>query len=214
MVRPCSSRPFSSAIALCASLAEAISTKPKPRERPVARSVTTAADSQAPICANRASRSAVVVSNERLPTKSFLPMDFSTLLHHSRWPAWSRLPGRESHRRTGRRRGRAQTKDASGPDEGALFSHRCQRGESETSTPGAASDCRVARGGSPWPRLRPSSPPAPPAAATAEWPLRRLCRRLPLILTRRAMGGTGTTPDPALQRAAELALLPPRLGAC
>lgn len=47
-------------------------------------------------------------------------------------------------------------------------------------------------------------PPALAAAATAEWPLRRLCRRLPLILTRRAMGGTGTTPDPALQRAVEL----------
>jgi hypothetical protein len=54
------------------------------------------------------------------------------------------------------------------------------------------------------------TPLALATAATAEWPLRRLCRRLPLILTRRAMGGTGTTPDPALQRAVELALLPPR----
>src|SRR5262249_11331899 len=74
MARPCTSLPFSSAIARSASLAELISTKPKPRERPVTRSVITAADSQGPICAKSASRSAVVVSNERLPTKIFLPM--------------------------------------------------------------------------------------------------------------------------------------------
>src|SRR5262249_22399071 len=62
-------------IAFSASPGELISTKPKPRERPVARSVITAADSQDPICANNASRSAEVVSKDRLPTKSFLPMD-------------------------------------------------------------------------------------------------------------------------------------------
>jgi hypothetical protein len=39
----------------------------------VARSVTTAADSQVPTSANSASRSALVVSNDRFPTKTFLP---------------------------------------------------------------------------------------------------------------------------------------------
>src|SRR5579883_1751611 len=55
----------------------AISTKPKPRERPVSRSVTTVADSHVPCSEKSVSRSALVVSNERFPTKSFLPMAFS-----------------------------------------------------------------------------------------------------------------------------------------
>src|SRR5206468_9195424 len=100
-LRPCSSWPFSSAIARSASLAELISTKPKPRDRPVARSVITAADSQVPACEKSASRSALVVSKERLPTNSFLPMSHS-------WPlggrshssvAWAR--SRSPHARDG-----------------------------------------------------------------------------------------------------------------
>ncbi len=42
----------------------------------------------------------------------------------------------------------------------------------------------------------------------AYWPLRRLRQRLPLFLTRRAMGGQATHPDPAFRRVVELLLLP------
>ena len=69
-------------MALAASPAEFISTKPKPRERPVARSVMTEADSHVPAWVNSASRSALVVSNERLPTKIFLPI----LIHSCPFP--------------------------------------------------------------------------------------------------------------------------------
>src|SRR5881628_590729 len=81
-------------MALPASLDELISTKPKPRERPVSRSVTTVADSHVPTCANSDSSSALVVENARFPTKIFLPMALS-------WPlsgatvVWSQLPERE-----------------------------------------------------------------------------------------------------------------------
>src|SRR5262249_34687665 len=76
-VRPCSSRPFRSVIAFCASAGELISTKPKPRERPVARSVMTAADSQVPTSPKRDSSSALVDEKQRLPTHSFLPIPHS-----------------------------------------------------------------------------------------------------------------------------------------
>src|SRR3989442_421690 len=64
-------------MALPASLAELISTKPKPRERLVSRSVTTVADSHVPTCANSDSSSALVVEKDRFPTKIFLPMALS-----------------------------------------------------------------------------------------------------------------------------------------
>src|SRR5207245_3528608 len=79
-VRPCRSLPLNSAIAFCASLAELISTKPKPRDCPVARSVMTATDSHVPAWENSASRSLLVVSKERLPTKIFLPISRSSPL--------------------------------------------------------------------------------------------------------------------------------------
>src|SRR4051794_7222209 len=69
-------------MAFSASLAELISTKPKPRERPVARSVMTDADSHVPTSAKSCSRSALVVANARLPTYNFLPM---TLLLARPW---------------------------------------------------------------------------------------------------------------------------------
>src|SRR5207249_2122512 len=77
-VRPWRSLPLNSAIAFCASLAELISTNPKPRDCPVARSVMTATDSHVPACENMASRSLLVVSKERLPTKIFLPISHSS----------------------------------------------------------------------------------------------------------------------------------------
>src|SRR5881409_1099381 len=64
-------------MALPASLAELISTNPKPRERPVSRSVTTVADSHVPTCENSDSSSALVVEKDRFPTKIFLPMALS-----------------------------------------------------------------------------------------------------------------------------------------
>src|SRR5262249_44635783 len=81
------------ATALPASAAEFISTKPNPRDRPVARSVMTDADSQWPTSENSDSRSALVVSKERFPTKIFWPRPCP-------WPirgalvVWSRLLGR------------------------------------------------------------------------------------------------------------------------
>src|SRR5205823_4789748 len=94
-VRPCRSLPLNSAIAFCASLAELISTKPKPRDCPVARSVMTATDSHVPAWENSASRSLLVVSKERLPTKIFLPI-LSLLAPRGGLRILSRLPGREA----------------------------------------------------------------------------------------------------------------------
>src|SRR5262249_21072169 len=107
-VRPCSSRPFRSVMAFCASAGELISTKPKPRERPVARSVMTAADSQVPTSPKSDSRSALVVEKERFPTNSFLPIPHSCPHQGGVW-ILSPLPEREADRRTNGR-GRAQTK--------------------------------------------------------------------------------------------------------
>src|SRR3989442_7358197 len=95
-VRPCRSLPLNSAIAFCASLAELISTKPKPRDCPVARSVMTATDSHVPAWENSASRSLLVVSKERFPTKIFLPISLSLLAPRGGLRILSRLPGREA----------------------------------------------------------------------------------------------------------------------
>src|SRR3990172_4336385 len=56
IVRPSSGFPFSSSIALRPSALVAISTKPKPRERPEERAVTTLADSTVPGCSEKARR--------------------------------------------------------------------------------------------------------------------------------------------------------------
>src|SRR5213593_3426271 len=74
MFLPRRSLPLSSAMARCASSSEPISTKPKPRERPVIRSLITEAISHAPAFENVSFRSSSEVSKERLPTKSFRPM--------------------------------------------------------------------------------------------------------------------------------------------
>ena len=73
-MRPSSCEPFSEEIAFSASSVVAISTKPKPRERPVSRSVITAAESTAPKRANAARNHSVEVENERPPTNSFTDM--------------------------------------------------------------------------------------------------------------------------------------------
>src|SRR5690242_17259678 len=74
MVRPSRLVPLSLLIACSASSFDAISTKPKPRERPVSRSVTTLADSTLPHAANASRSRSVDVEKERPPTKSFTAM--------------------------------------------------------------------------------------------------------------------------------------------
>ena len=73
--RPPTSLPFSSAMAFCASLS-GISTNPKPRERPVSRSVITAADCTSPIGLNISDNSWSFVLQGKFPTYIFI-LDFS-----------------------------------------------------------------------------------------------------------------------------------------
>src|SRR6059058_2904924 len=79
--RPPSCVPFRAAIALSASAGLVISTKAKPRERPVSRSVTRLTFSTAP-CASKTPRSsASVVLWGRLPTYRFF-IAFPLLVDH------------------------------------------------------------------------------------------------------------------------------------
>src|SRR5574341_1608980 len=66
--RPPTSLPLNCSIAAVASSGVDISTKAKPRERPVMRSSTTLADSTVPACANKVCSSSLVVWNARFPT--------------------------------------------------------------------------------------------------------------------------------------------------
>src|SRR5207245_10922770 len=74
IVRPSRFVPFRRRMACSASAGVAISTNPKPRDRPVSRSVTTLADSTAPAAAKASRRRSVEVENERPPTKSLTAM--------------------------------------------------------------------------------------------------------------------------------------------
>src|SRR5687768_16547729 len=82
MVRPSRLVPFSLLIADSASSGVAISTKPKPRERPVSRSVTTLADSTLPQAAKASRSRSVEVEKESPPTKSLTAM-----VEGSLWPS-------------------------------------------------------------------------------------------------------------------------------
>src|SRR5437879_7988176 len=62
-------------MACSASSGVAISTKPKPRDLPVSRSVTTLADSTLPVAAKASRRRSLEVENERPPTKSLTAME-------------------------------------------------------------------------------------------------------------------------------------------
>src|SRR2546427_1623889 len=97
-----------------ASLDELISTKPKPRERPVSRSVTTVADSHVPISENSDSSSALVVEKDRFPTKIFLPMTFSCPCGAT--VVWSQLPEREAENAAGETGGGIPRKKHDGAD--------------------------------------------------------------------------------------------------
>jgi hypothetical protein len=57
-------------MARSASSGEDISTNPNPRDRPVSRSVMTAAESTPPYLANVSRRRSVEVENERPPTNN------------------------------------------------------------------------------------------------------------------------------------------------
>src|SRR5512145_1628492 len=70
IMRPSSCEPLSALIARSASSSPAISTNPKPRERPVSRSVITAADCTGPNRANASRRPSLDVENERPPTNN------------------------------------------------------------------------------------------------------------------------------------------------
>ena len=70
-VRPPKSVPFKAAVAFSASPAFVISTKAKPRERPVSRSVTMLTFSTAPCASNALRSSPSVVLWGRLPTYRF-----------------------------------------------------------------------------------------------------------------------------------------------
>jgi hypothetical protein len=63
-------------MAAAASSGLVISTKPKPRDRPVSRSSITEADSTAPACEKSSRSSSLVVRNERFPTNSFVLISF------------------------------------------------------------------------------------------------------------------------------------------
>src|SRR5574341_144752 len=62
-------------MACSASSGVAISTNPKPRDRPVSRSVTTLADSTLPTAAKASRRRSLEVEKDRPPTKSFTAME-------------------------------------------------------------------------------------------------------------------------------------------
>src|SRR5438093_2217290 len=128
MVRPSRLVPFSLLMACSASSGVAISTNPKPRERPVSRSVTTTADSTLPVSANSSRSRSLEVEKERPPTKSFCAM---------RAPPCFRLTlARPRTRKMHRRRGLMwddglPNEPATNPDTGRVpeGSDHCHRGE-------------------------------------------------------------------------------------
>src|SRR3990167_6123703 len=73
-MRPPKSLPFHMAIAPSAPASSAISTKPKPRERPVSRSVTMLAEATSPALAKASRSSSPVARYGRPPTKSLRAM--------------------------------------------------------------------------------------------------------------------------------------------
>ena len=75
MVLPSTDVPLSLLIACSASSGVAISTNPKPRERPVSRSVTTAADSTLPTAAKTSRSRSLEVEKDNPPTKSLTAME-------------------------------------------------------------------------------------------------------------------------------------------
>src|SRR4029078_12521320 len=75
MVGPSTDVPLRRLMACSASSGVAISTNPKPRERPVSRSVTTLADSTLPTAAKASRRRSLEVEKDKPPTKSLTAME-------------------------------------------------------------------------------------------------------------------------------------------
>jgi hypothetical protein len=86
IIRPSRLEPFSPLMAFSASSSVAISTNPNPRDRPVSRSVMTAADWTGPKRAKAARSPSVEVVNARPPTNN-LTAAMRTLLSKSRLEA-------------------------------------------------------------------------------------------------------------------------------
>ena len=102
-------------MAFLASSLVAISTNPKPRDRPVSRSMTTAADSTAPAWANVSRRRSVDVENEsgRTPVAA----GQQVFVREGEGPFRER--GAEAHRLVDFRGGRDPLRDEAGGDERA-----------------------------------------------------------------------------------------------
>src|SRR6267143_1703490 len=165
-------------MACSASSGVAISTNPKPRDRPVSRSVTTLADSTLPAAAKASRRRSLEVENDNPPTKSFTAMEGLLLtaqdyrsIHCGRYSGNRILPevrsGRLAHRATGLRR--------------SVFGSLLRR--SGRSDPRGATDHH---------RRGPVPPAGPPVVDRAAGVLCRgaLGRRRPL-LGRTPLGGAG-----------------------
>lgn len=78
-------------IAAVAAPSSAMVTKPKPRERPVSRSVITTASSTVPCGSKAARRLSLLVAQARPPTKSFVPISLLLSLLNERCPAAATL---------------------------------------------------------------------------------------------------------------------------
>src|SRR6185437_10928667 len=96
-VRPWNWAPFR--LAMASSAPADISTKAKPRDRPVSRSETSCAETTLPCSSNSSRRSSALVLKERLPTYNFLLM---VIL--SGYPT----PKQKTHGRPGRRNKRRE----------------------------------------------------------------------------------------------------------
>jgi hypothetical protein len=84
-MRPSRLEPFSPPIARSASSSVAISTNPNPRDRPVSRSVMTAADWTGPKRAKASRSPSVEVENAKPPTNSLTDMRTLLSTHDTGW---------------------------------------------------------------------------------------------------------------------------------
>src|SRR3989442_96221 len=135
-MRPSSEVPLSEEMAFSASSVVAISTKPKPRERPVSRSVITAADITSPKRAKAPRRPSLEVENERPPTNSFTDMTCSFRLP-GRLPRVYIRPGGGPRKPAG---GRAGSRPAAGREEAEGGDEHGQKQREARATRGAEQD--------------------------------------------------------------------------
>src|SRR5207249_570162 len=116
-VRPSRSLPLNFLTASAAASADAISTKPNPRDCPVSRSITTAADSTAPASANTSRSRSVDVEKARPPMKSLCAIANTS----GDLPQLRTLPGTRGRLRQSRDLERQEVHDE--PDSRARWLH-------------------------------------------------------------------------------------------